>query len=66
MLGSNAIFGRTIQGIKNIVQSGKYGPVVYGDAEYVHPPMPSAKPNINPQKLHWRNTLTCCYYNMHD
>ena len=67
MLGSNAIFARAIRGIKNIIDSGKYGPIVYGDAEYVHPPLPGSKPKkVDAENLHWRNTLPCCYYNMHD
>lgn len=66
MLGSNGVFSRPVQAIKNIIQSGKYGPVVYADAEYVHPPLPGSKPKYNFDNLHWRNTLPCCYYNMHD
>ena len=66
MLGTNGAFSRPVQAIKNIIQSGKYGPVVYADAEYIHPPMPGSKSNVDSDNLHWRNTLPCCYYNMHD
>jgi hypothetical protein len=53
--------------MRNIIQSGKYGDIVYGDAEYIHPPLANAKPvEIDMNNIHWRQTLPGCYYNMHD
>lgn len=67
MLAANCIFFQVIQEMKKNMEAGKYGKVVYADAEYVHPlrnKMYTDKKDLS--NLHWRDTLPHCYYNMHD
>ncbi len=75
MLGANCVFWRVVQAMRRVMDEGKFGRAVFGDAEYLHPSVPNSAPNpripasgkpLDLENLHWRNTLPCCYYNMHD
>ena len=65
-LAANCTYYRAIRAMRNCVQSGKYGEVVYGDAEYIHPPLSFNFKPVDYDNIHWRQTLPNCYYNMHD
>ncbi len=71
MLAANCLYLKAVQGMKKTLSENKFGPVIYADAEYVSAPnnphyVTSGTTNIDPNNLHWRNTLPGCYYNMHD
>lgn len=73
MLGSNCVCARAFHAMKKIYESGKYGDLVYAEAEYIHPahtdivdPVPGFQREIDPNNVHWRQCLPSCYYNMHD
>ena len=65
MLAANCLYFQPLTGIMENLKSGKYGDVLYAEAEYIHPPVPGSKPTIDYNNLHWRKTLPSCYYNMH-
>lgn len=67
MLGANCLYWRVVQAMRKAVADGKYGKVVFGDAEYIHPGnKPETPEDIDENNLHWRKTLPRGYYNMHD
>ena len=73
MLGANCLYFRAVQAMKKIIDEKKYGDIIYADAEYCHPlprntevDIPGWSKTIDKTNLHWRKTLPCCYYNMHD
>lgn len=65
-LAANCTYYRSVRAMRNCVQSGKYGEVVFGDAEYIHPPLTFDYKPVDYDNIHWRQTLPSCYYNMHD
>ena len=65
MLAANCPYYKPVHAMKEKIEKGEYGKVLYAEAEYIHP---SAMNNVkvpDPQNLHWRQTLPNCYYNMH-
>ncbi len=65
MLMANCPYFMALQLAKKKMKENEYGDLVYAEAEYVHPVDPATVSLPNPEKLHWRNTLPSCYYNMH-
>lgn len=70
MLAANCLYFRAVHAMKEKIANKEYGELVYADAEYIHPALPSDKnPGINDaidyDNLHWRATLPPGYYNMH-
>lgn len=73
MLGSNCVFFRVVQAMKQRMDAKKYGEPVFVDCEYLHQfsakeisTVPGVGGEIDENDLHWRRTLPRCYYNMHD
>ena len=68
MLGVNCQYFKAVTGMKKKIESGEYGDLLYADAEYVHTheyiPVEKRK-KIDPNNVHWRQTMPPCYYNMH-
>ena len=67
MLGANCPYFKAVHAMKDKIANKEYGRVMYADAEYIHSSVPGAdlKPPVDLDNLHWRQTLPCCYYNMH-
>jgi predicted dehydrogenase len=72
MLGTNSLFFSAVHAMKDRIQSGEYGRVMYADAEYIHtisnyihPYNTNYQGPIDYDNLHWRQLIPTCYYNMH-
>ena len=65
MLAANCLYYPAVHVMKGIVESGEYGMLLGGNAEYNHggyiPPLKDGQTDIS----HWRQTLPQGYYNMH-
>lgn len=65
MLAANCPYFKSVHAMKEKIEKGTYGKVLYAEAEYIHS---SGNPILkapDPENLHWRQTLPTCYYNMH-
>lgn len=63
-LAVNCCYFEAVYNMRNTLRSGKAGKIFFAEAEYNHPPEGPGAP-INPENLHWRQTLPGSYYNMH-
>ena len=63
-LAVNCCYFETVYNMRNTLRSGKAGKIFFAEAEYNHPSEGPGVP-INPENLHWRQTLPGSYYNMH-
>ncbi len=63
MLAANCPFFKAVHLMKKKLESGEYGRVYYGEAEYIHPNQ--VYKEFDTKNLHWRQTMPNCYYNMH-
>lgn len=66
MLAANCLYFRAVHAMKQRIQSGKSGKILYGEAEYIHGPMGNEQTdNFDMENLHWRQTMPSNMYNMH-
>lgn len=73
MLAANCLYFPALHAMKAKYESGKYGVLFNGNAEYIHGSVPNAENTnipgkeaiIDEENLHWRKTLPMNYYNMH-
>ena len=68
MLAANCLYFPAVHAMKDKLESGEYGDILYGEAEYIHGPDGTGSPKsyeLDLDNLHWRQTLPTCYYNMH-
>lgn len=68
MLAANCLYFPAVHAMKPELESGKYGKILYGEAEYIHGEDeggPAEAPSVDYENLHWRQTLPTTYYNMH-
>ncbi len=64
LMASTSYFMALLQA-KAQMKSSDFGDLIYAEAEYIHPSPPEMVSPLDPEQLHWRNTLPSCYYNMH-
>ncbi len=65
MLLANCSYFMAMQMAKKKMGEVDFGDLIYAEAEYIHPSPPEMVSPLDPEHLHWRNTLPSCYYNMH-
>ncbi len=68
MLAANCLYFPAVHAMKGEIESGKYGKVLYAEAEYLHGEDGAGsahKYDVDENNLHWRQTLPTVYYNMH-
>lgn len=68
MLAANCIYFPAVHAIKPELESGRFGKILYAEAEYVHGHDEGGKrapQGVDYENLHWRQTLPTTYYNMH-
>ena len=67
-LAVNCAYFDGVYNMKNKIQSGETGSVLFAEAEYYHgydPKNAQGSTNTDMNNLHWRQTLPRSYYNMH-
>ena len=68
MLAANCLYFPAVHAMKPEIESGKYGDILYAEAEYIHgnDSVGEIHPEgVDCENLHWRQTLPATYYNMH-
>lgn len=65
MLAENYPFMCSCIELKRVYESGKLGPVMYAEGEYVHPMSAADSNSISPGEFHWRRWLPRTYYLTH-
>lgn len=68
MLAANGLYFPAVHAMKGELESGKYGKILYAEAEYLHGEDGAGSKDaydLDVNNLHWRQTLPPVYYNMH-
>ena len=63
-LAVNCCYFEAVYNMRNTLRDGRAGKIFFAEAEYNHPSEGPAAP-VDPENIHWRQTLPGSYYNMH-